>query len=112
MRNSLRSDSNSKSLSKLDEEIDKLIEEEINNKKKLKTLSYKEKEKKIEVPNSYSDLKKLFISSYGENEKNSYTFKYIDSEDDENIIEENDEEFESKVSYLKKVNAVNYKIIN
>jgi hypothetical protein len=33
MRNSLRSDSNSKSLSKLDEEIDKLIEEEINNKK-------------------------------------------------------------------------------
>ena len=58
------------------------------------TLSYKEKEKKIEVPNSYSDLKKLFISSYGENEKNSYTFKYIDSEEDENIIEENDEEFE------------------
>ena len=39
MRNSLRSDSNSKSLSKLDEEIDKLIEEEINNKKKLKTLN-------------------------------------------------------------------------
>ncbi len=38
MRQSLRSHSNSKSLSKLDEELDKLIEEEINSKNKLSSL--------------------------------------------------------------------------
>ena len=38
MKHSLRSRSNSKSLSKLDEEIDKLIEEEINNKNKLSSI--------------------------------------------------------------------------
>ena len=35
MRQSLRSHSNSKSLSKLDEELDKLIEDEINSKNKI-----------------------------------------------------------------------------
>ena len=38
MTKNLRSRSNSKSLSKLDEEIDKLIEEEINNKNKLSSI--------------------------------------------------------------------------
>jgi len=70
------------------------------------TLLYKEKEKKIKTPKDYSDLKKLFISSFGEKEKNSYTFNYIDSEEDEIAIEENDEEFESKISYLKKPNTI------
>ena len=38
MQHNLRSRSNSKSLSKLDEEIDRLIEEEINNKNKLSSI--------------------------------------------------------------------------
>ena len=38
MRQSLRSHSNSKSLSKLDEELDKLIEDEINSKNKISSL--------------------------------------------------------------------------
>ena len=70
------------------------------------TLSYKEKEKKIEIPKNYLDLKQLFISSFEQKENNSYIFKYIDSQEDEITIEENEEKFNEQISDIKNIKAI------
>ena len=70
------------------------------------TLSFKDQEKKVKTPKDYSELKKLFLSSFEEDEKSSYTFKYKDESDDENYIDEDDDQFEEKISEIIKIQAV------
>ena len=37
-------------------------------------LSYKDQEKNIKAPKTYSELKEAFLSSFKENENNTYSF--------------------------------------
>ena len=72
------------------------------------TLSYKEKERKISIPSNYTDLKESFLSAFEEDEKGAFSFSYKDAQKDEIMIEEEDEQFQEKISEILKINSVVY----
>ena len=69
-------------------------------------LSYKEKERKISIPSNYTDLKESFLSAFEEDEKGTFSFSYKDAQKDEIMIEEEDEQFQEKISEILKINSV------
>ena len=72
------------------------------------TLSYKDQEKNIQAPKTYSELKEAFLSSFKENENNTYSFKYKDENDDDVLIEDDEKEFNDRISEIVKIKAILY----
>ena len=72
------------------------------------TLSYNSKTIQITTPANYSDLKKTFLTEFNIKEETECTFKYMNAEDDEILIQkdENYNEFGDKIDEIKKLNAV------
>ena len=71
-------------------------------------LSYKDQEKNIQAPKTYSELKEAFLSSFKENENNTYSFKYKDENDDDILIEDDEKEFNDRISEIVKIKAILY----
>ena len=70
--------------------------------------SYKEKKKLASIPKNYSELKKLFFSLFNidENESDSFYFKYINSDSDEILIDEDsDKSFEKIISEIQTLDS-------
>ena len=71
-------------------------------------LSYKDQEKNIQVPKTYSELKEAFLSSFKENGNDTYSFKYKDEHDDDFFIEDDEKEFNDRISEIVKIKAILY----
>ena len=65
------------------------------------TLVYNEKRKKVKIPNTFEELEKIFKTEFSENDVNTFNFQYIDSDEDEILLDKDN--YNASINDIKQI---------